>query len=205
MAQSPFLILVNIPPRDWSYPLLEQRQVIGRAPGVEIPVPKRFNRVSRRHAEVWSDKLGLWIQDLNSRKGTQINGVPIEKLWPTQIFLKDRLSLGGMELEVVSMVSRKAAPPQTAAVDEEDRIGDTTTERQTTPLAAQLLLERLSPAELEVVLCLGRGHIRDEEIGGQLHRSPHTIRTQMNSIYRKLGVHSRDGVLNWFKRANGEA
>ena len=72
------------------------------------------------------------------------------------------------------------------------------------PASTQCLLGRLTHAELEVVLCMGRGLIRDDEIGRQLFRSPHTVRTQVASIFDKLGLHSRPELLGWLKRANGD-
>jgi LuxR family maltose regulon positive regulatory protein len=51
-------------------------------------------------------------------------------------------------------------------------------------------LKSLSPAELRLwPHAAGRGTVR--EIGAALHVSPETVKTQLSSIYRKLGVRSR--------------
>ena len=63
-------------------------------------------------------------------------------------------------------------------------------------------LRNLSRAELEVVLWMCRGHTDLAEIGGKLHRSPHTVRTQLGSIFRKLEVRTRDQLLSLLRRAN---
>ena len=64
---------------------------------------------------------------------------------------------------------------------------------------------RLSPRELEVLRLISQGW-SNRKIAGALHRSAHTIDTQIKSIYRKLGVNSRtqavreathQGLLNW--------
>lgn len=48
---------------------------------------------------------------------------------------------------------------------------------------------KLSPRELEILECLARGMTRPE-IGQLYLLSPHTVRTHINHILRKLGVHS---------------
>ena len=59
-----YLVLTNISHRQWSYHIDERRQVIGRADDVDIPVPRDFDRVSRWHAEVWTERSGMWIRDI---------------------------------------------------------------------------------------------------------------------------------------------
>ena len=51
-------------------------------------------------------------------------------------------------------------------------------------------------AERQVILWMGQGLLDDETIGKKLHRSPNTVRTQIGSIFHKLGLHSRGEVLN---------
>ena len=48
----------------------------------------------------------------------------------------------------------------------------------------------LTPAELRLLPLLAT-HLNFPEIGERLYVSPHTIKTQAVSIYRKLGVSSR--------------
>lgn len=208
MAESSFLILVNISPDEWCYPIESRRQVIGRATDANIPVPQQFHHVSRRHAEVWRDKHGVcWIQDLNSRAGIQINGVWIERMRPARLDRHDRIWLGGLELEMVTLLPGATSLRQFTDSDEHDVQPDEsliTAHWSAAPASTQCLLGRLTHAELEVVLCMGRGLIRDDEIGRQLFRSPHTVRTQVASIFDKLGLHSRPELLGWLKRANGD-
>ena len=207
MADNRYLILVNIPSEEWCYVIDERRQVIGRAADAHIPVPHQFRHVSRRHAEVWRDKHAVcWIQDLNSRAGIQINGVWIERMHPEQLDGHDRIWLGGLELEVMTILPDSSLLPPSSDPEQEcveiDE-GLITVHWPSAPRATQSLLERLTHAELAIVLCMGRGLIRDDEIARHLFRSPHTIRTQVASIFDKLGLHSRPELLGWLKRANG--
>jgi LuxR family transcriptional regulator, maltose regulon positive regulatory protein len=48
----------------------------------------------------------------------------------------------------------------------------------------------LSAAELRLLPLLGT-HLSLGQIGGRLHLARSTVKTQVNSIYRKLGVSSR--------------
>jgi LuxR family maltose regulon positive regulatory protein len=53
----------------------------------------------------------------------------------------------------------------------------------------------LTAAELRVLPLL-TSHLTFREIGGRLHLSPHTVKTQAVSIYRKLGVSSRSQAVH---------
>jgi DNA-binding NarL/FixJ family response regulator len=54
---------------------------------------------------------------------------------------------------------------------------------------SQSSVARLSPRELEILNCLAAGMTR-REIGESFQLSQHTVRTHINHILRKLGVHS---------------
>jgi LuxR family maltose regulon positive regulatory protein len=58
------------------------------------------------------------------------------------------------------------------------------------PPASSSLLEPLSPQELRVLYLLTAGH-SNPEIARELVVSVNTVRTQVQSIYRKLGVNNR--------------
>jgi DNA-binding NarL/FixJ family response regulator len=51
------------------------------------------------------------------------------------------------------------------------------------------LLAALTPREREVLACLAEGAGR-REVAEQLHLSAHTVRTHMQNLMAKLGVHS---------------
>ncbi|MFA9479665.1 LuxR C-terminal-related transcriptional regulator [Phycisphaerales bacterium AB-hyl4] len=57
-------------------------------------------------------------------------------------------------------------------------------------LTAVAMLNRLSPTERDVLEMLRR-ESTEREIANHFGRSPHTVHVHVKSIYRKLGVHSR--------------
>ena len=191
-----YLVLINGDPKEWCEPISQPRQLIGRSRQCDIVVPERFQSVSRRHAELNGDQRGIRIRDLNSRSGTRVNGIWIEDRQEAPLMSGDRIWMGGVELEVVSEL-----PAMNYGPDQADPSLEETARRQSgaLPLRAELLLAELSAAELAIVLWIGRGYVKDEEIAEKLFRSPHTIRTQINSIFRKLNLHSRSDIIALLK------
>lgn len=57
---------------------------------------------------------------------------------------------------------------------------------------------KLSPAEAAVVARVSRG-LSNEEIARELGKSPATVKSQLASVYRKLGVHSRIKLMVLFR------
>lgn len=192
---TPSLTLTNHPSEGWYHMIDSKPKVIGRAVDASIPVPKRFRSVSRRHAEVWRDKCGCWIRDLGSRVGTRVNLVRIDKLTKAGIVPGDLVRLGDLEIQIVTGFMEIEGPRDPAP-------GDPDSGEQTigvAPLSVPLS-QPLSPAEIELMLWISRGVLGDEELGRLLHRSPNTVRTQVGSILRKLGLHSRGEVVGWLRR-----
>jgi DNA-binding NarL/FixJ family response regulator len=58
-----------------------------------------------------------------------------------------------------------------------------------TRAGSRLAMSKLSERELEILDCLAQGMTRDA-IGQRYRLSPHTVRTHINHVLRKLGVHS---------------
>jgi DNA-binding CsgD family transcriptional regulator len=198
-----FLVLKNIPEEEWSYPIDERRRTVGRSSDADVRIPDHFDSVSRHHAEIWSDRKGLWIRDCGSRAGTNINGVWVDHVPQARLIVGDTIGLGRASLDVVPEVVELAdpsVPPSVESPTMHDLQPDTSLFHQI--VVARVLAGSLSPAEIEVLLWLGRGIQGDIEVGQLLHRSPHTVRTQIASIYRKLGLHSRAELLGWVRRAN---
>ena len=190
-----YLLMTNVSHHEWQAPVFERSQIIGRLPDCDIVIPEEHLHVSRHHAEVGCDKDGLWIQDLGSSGGTQLNGVPLVRETRTRAEIGDRVSLGGLELYFVS----PDASILEESFGEDDEEGKT---RRTVQFTAKTIktvgdvrLASLSPAELEIVRWICRGLTTFEEIGRKLFRSPHTVRTQLGSVFKKLDVHSREQLL----------
>nr|WP_228502077.1 helix-turn-helix transcriptional regulator [Plantibacter sp. VKM Ac-2885] len=53
---------------------------------------------------------------------------------------------------------------------------------------------KLTPRELEILGAL-RVHRTIKEVATDLHVSPNTAKTHVRTLYRKLGVHSREDAL----------
>jgi DNA-binding CsgD family transcriptional regulator len=205
MRGTAYLIITNVSPTSWSAKLSKQRQVAGRAPDVDIVVPQAYRSVSRRHAEVWQDDRARWIRDLGSRGGTQVNGVWLEPKRDYQITTGDRVQLGSLELMLVrNLELGDAVAPEPDSGRHPPPLQESLRRQlsKTAPLPPEFLIGRLTHAEREVVLWIGRGCTDLNEIGRKLFRSPNTVRTQLNSIYKKLGVHSRDELMGWIRRSS---
>lgn len=188
-----YLILTNESPANWLAVVEHRRQVIGRSRHCDISLPGHFAHVSRRHAEVFTDRCGIWIRDLDSRSGTRVNGIWIEKNQQASLVYGDRIWLGGAEIKLVAEIP---APAQ--LMSESDISGDETGGGSGGVMArpAQVMFAELSQAELAIVLWMGRGYLKDEDIAAKLFRSPNTVRTQVNSIFRKLNVRSRADIIS---------
>ncbi|RLS83106.1 MAG: FHA domain-containing protein [Planctomycetota bacterium] len=197
-----YLLMTNVPRNVWQALVFDHPQVVGRLVDCDIVIPPEYKQVSRQHAMVRGDQGGLWIKDLGSLGGTRLNGVPLLPQVKTRAVVGDRMSLGGLELYFVS--------PKASILDESDAAAQERIEKSRTvnfltgPAQKSneiVSLDRISPAELEVIRWACRGLTTVEEIGQKLYRSPHTVRTQLGSIYKKLGVHSRDELLALLRRS----
>ncbi|HVP20213.1 MAG TPA: helix-turn-helix transcriptional regulator, partial [Spirochaetia bacterium] len=60
---------------------------------------------------------------------------------------------------------------------------------------------RLTLRESEILPFLLEG-ASNEEIGGKLHISPHTVKNHITDIFRKTGAESRFDLLKTYKRMN---
>lgn len=210
-APPAFLTMTNVDPEDWCAAFAERRKLVGR--DVQADVPLRHAHVSRRHAEIWAQPTSLGIRDLGSRSGTHVNGVWLKPNCDTSLAVGDRVWIGGIELEVVAEVSLLAQvlaesgvvaeqhlkSDETVTIDRSELFQQSTQARYSLE-PIRTVLSQLSRAELEILLWMGRGYLDDLELGVKLFRSPNTVRTQVNSIYRKLDVHSRADILGYLKR-----
>lgn len=202
-----FFIITNTDPRQWSAPVITNpppgtQRIIGRDPHCEIVIPREFRSVSRHHAAFGLQRQGLWIEDLNSTGGTEVNGVPLVPKRNCQLVFGDRLRLAGLELYLVS--------PESGVIFNVMRV-DVHDSNDTVPINVphaghvrrsieDTVFGSLSPAEMEIVRWVSRGLSTNQELAEKLYRSPHTIRTQMASIFNKLNVHSREQIFALLKK-----
>ena len=85
-----------------SYTFTSGEVVIGRSPDCQV-VLKDFG-ISRNHAKLIVDDEGVRIQDLKSKNGTQINGVPIVE---ARLKDGDRILLGKFQISFAKSLEGK--------------------------------------------------------------------------------------------------
>ena len=197
-AATAYLVLTNHAPEDWSHRVRLGVTVIGRSRTADIQLPKHLESVSRRHAELRVDALSMQLRDLKSSAGTRVNGIWIGKDRPVRVAVGDRLQLGSAEVRIVAESPEFATPPVDDNIPGDEC--ETHLVEKRAGLRIQTLLERLSPAELEVMLWMCRGHTTNHELAAVLSRSPETIRTQVGKILEKLELHSRAEIMCWLPR-----
>jgi len=205
MQHPGFLVMVNVPDEEWSYKIDTKRRVLGRCADAGIRIPLRHKKVSRSHATVWREGSDFWLKDEGSKLGTLVNGVFLKAGKPVRIAVGDRISLADVELTVVDELSKLAELIAETGIrgrsGGQSAEGTRTSSVHIRPIdLARIALERVTSAELDILLWMNRGYTSDAELGRVLFRSTHTIRTQVASIHRKLGVHTRAGLVTWLKR-----
>ncbi|HVQ30838.1 MAG TPA: adenylate/guanylate cyclase domain-containing protein [Vicinamibacteria bacterium] len=97
-----------------AYTFTEGEVTIGRSPDCQI-VLKDFG-ISRTHAKLTADEEGVRIQDLKSKNGTQVNGVPV-----VEAPLKDgdRILLGKFQLAFSKTLEGKVVLDEAKPLSEE--------------------------------------------------------------------------------------
>src|SRR6187549_3927902 len=115
-----FLVLVNVPDEEWSYPLYPGVTVVGRSRNADIRIPPEFDSVSRLHAEFSGEKRNFVIRDLGSSGGTSVNGVWIDQGRSVRVDIGDQLALADVKLNLVGEVSKLAEVISTFKVVEQE-------------------------------------------------------------------------------------
>lgn len=96
----------------WETP--EREVVFGRSDD-KLPIILDLSpdqRVSRMHGRIWEEKGSYWIEDLNSSRGTQVNGVEIKGRGQQKLRTNDVITVGQTTLQV-DFSERKVLAPQT--------------------------------------------------------------------------------------------
>lgn len=78
---------------------VDREITVGRAAGADIALPGD-SFTSSRHARLWVDAGRLWVEDLGSTNGTQVNGQAISAA--TGLRPGDRVQVGRTVLEVAA-------------------------------------------------------------------------------------------------------
>lgn len=74
------------------YPIGSAPVTIGRAPDNDIILDDQ--RISRHHMQIHQEPSGIFVTDLGSANGVQVNGRPIPPRTPTPININDRINMG---------------------------------------------------------------------------------------------------------------
>lgn len=136
--------------------------------------------MSRHHATLFFDSLGLRIRDEQSSNGLFVNGRRVHGT--AVITAGDRISIGREECEVRLAPEHSEIPTQQhARIDPFDPAGRG--------------LESLSHRERQVFEMIVHGH-GNREIGEKLSLSPKTIETYRARLGEKLGVKTRANMID---------
>ncbi len=187
------LVITNLPKKQWYTPLLTVPQSLGRGKIVEVRVPTEYRSVSRSHAKIWGVGNTGRVCDTGSANGTSINGVRIPAHREVMIMRGDRVMFGTLEMTAIEPFDDSLP-----CADDESSVN---LHRPLMKQAADLMC-LLTHAERDVLLWMSRGLTTPEAVAIQTHRSPHTVRTQLSSIFGKLNVHSRDALMGLLMRAS---
>ena len=94
-----------------SLPVREGNLLIGRSSGCNLRIPGR--RISRKHAELRRRGNQVWIVDLGSSNGTEVNGKRLRRHSPQRLKPGQKIKIGdfSLVLEVSKVIpSRRRAP-----------------------------------------------------------------------------------------------
>ena len=156
--------------------------LIGRSSDQQIVILD--SSISRSHARLVVSRQGeLRIEDLGSRNGIEVNGVPARC---TSLKLDDKIQFGA----ILCVIARQPFLKEVGPLEAEE-----STLRRREAGAKQLRLDAaLAPAQREVLRLLSQG-LSEEEVATALGRSYHTVHNHVRSIYKRFGVHSRAELL----------
>jgi hypothetical protein len=90
-----------------SFPLQKESNLIGRSPTAEIQLPDET--VSAVHARIWKSDRRWRLEDLDSRNGTLLNGIPVDQ--GAALCPGDRIRIGRCVLEFISATPAPCPPP----------------------------------------------------------------------------------------------
>lgn len=171
------LVAITVPPL--SIRVTEKATVLGRSSKCDWRVLDAT--VSRQHARLRATLDGVWVEDLQSRNGTFINGQRIKRSLARPDHL---IRFGDLAFRVLTTESDADSCLETKQAFCADAVCGRT------DLGAPVL----SPAQLRVFNLLFDG-APEKDIARQLGLSPHTVHNHIRNIFRAYGVHSRAELL----------
>ena len=115
MAASGYLIRYSTAQGSWQdYRPVRDEVVLGRSPDCDLPL--EAVNISRHHARLQFTPQGIFLTDLGSTNGTQIEGAPIPPRRPVVLAPGQNFSVGSFLIQVVALQAAPAHPglPQAA-------------------------------------------------------------------------------------------
>jgi pSer/pThr/pTyr-binding forkhead associated (FHA) protein len=163
--------------------------ILGRASSCDLVV--NHPSVSRKHAELRIQEMGLQITDLGSRNGTFVASVRVKSCL---VRLEEIVRFGSVGFILVDLASSSS----------EIETGDPNLSSAVSRDGLDSQVRVLSRAQKRVFQALIRG-LSDKAIAKRLTLSPHTVHNHVRKIYGHLGVHSRSELLACLsRRVNNE-
>lgn len=163
--------------------------IVGRGVGADLQTDDES--VSRSHARFRLEDDGVWVEDLSSRNGTWVNGAPISA--PRHLTHGDRISLGGCELELLSVTGKDSSRVTQPLVPTQR---PTAAPSCSPSQSASRSLDALSPRERAVFPLLASG-LSQREIASQCGVTVKTIETYRTRIGHKLGLSTRAELIRF--------
>lgn len=189
-----WLLLDGFPAQTWAHPIGVHPKVIGRESSCDIVLV--HEKVSRQHAEVWTEEATVHLRDLGSRNGTAVDGVRITQ---RSLAAGQRFQVGDLTLRVLHRDGNNMAS-----------VGDISASTVTTEGAGhaeetvafflqqkRAEIERFSKAQYRVLRMLLSG-ASEAEAAAELHLSPSTVHSHVAAIYKIMQVNSRGGLMAKF-------
>lgn len=189
-----WLLLDGVSPQTWSHQIVATPKIIGR--GHECDIVLLHQLISRRHAKLWLEHDQVYLQDLNSRNGTTING---ERVSTTSVTVGTSIQIDRFTMYVVDLNQMRRNAELGTYVSTHAGTKAAHSDESVTFFLQQKRAEiaQLSKAQVRVLRLLLSG-ASEAEAAMELHRSPSTIHSHVIAIYKILGVNSRGGLMAKF-------
>lgn len=114
ISRTPYVLCYRQGDADWQeLPIQTKGLVIGRA--VDCDLQLDYAEISRHHARLNLKPDGIWLTDLGSTNGTQVDDRPLPPRKPTLLRIGQAFSLGGFNLQVDARPTGAAIPQPGAA------------------------------------------------------------------------------------------
>ncbi len=170
-----------------------RRLVLGSHSSCDVCLPKVSGGIAWRHVEIWRDRFGLWVRDLNTTFGTAVNRLWIDGMLQASLCVGDELWIGGAEMELLPMTT------PIPAIDRKRVRVDRSAPVLHPNHPARIRCTQLRPSERQVLLWMTRGYTTNKQIANVLFISENTVRTELSGAFHTLGVHSREECLAWLR------